>query len=123
MNLNNYFIGYDDENNRSLVLYLKTLKANFLFMGDAGIEIEKAIIEDKIELNVDYLKVGHHGSKSSTCNEFIEYIKPKEAIISVGKNNFYNHPSDEVVNILKKNKVKIRRTDLEGTITYKFSIF
>ena len=66
----------------------------------------------------DILKVGHHGSKTSTSDAFIKWIKPEVGIISCGKNNKYGHPHQEVLNILKKNNVKVRRTDLEGTITY-----
>lgn len=121
-NLNNSSFSLD-ENDNSLVLYLSLSSYNFLFMGDASINIEKNIMNEYKDLKVDCLKVGHHGSKTSTSSEFIEFLKPKEAIISCGVNNFYNHPSDEVIATLNKYNVKIRRTDLEGTITYKFYEF
>lgn len=121
-NLNNSSFSLD-ENDNSLVLYLSLSSYNFLFMGDASINIEKNIMNEYKDLKVDYLKVGHHGSKTSTSREFIEFLKPKEAIISCGVNNFYNHPSDEVISTLNEYNVKIRRTDLEGTITYKFYEF
>ena len=75
-------------------------------------------MEDYKDLVVDYVKIGHHGSSSSTSEEFIKYYHPKEAIISVGKNNKYNHPSSQVITILNKYQIKIRRTDEEGTIKY-----
>ena len=66
----------------------------------------------------DILKVGHHGSKTSTCDEFIKYLSPKEAIISVGKKNKYGHPNQSVIDILNRNHVIIKRTDYMGTISY-----
>ena len=66
--------------------------------------------------------MGHHGSNSSTCEEWITYLNPKEAIVSCGKNNKYGHPNKEVVDVLNKYRITIRRTDLEGTIKYS-SIF
>ena len=119
-NLNNYIETWTDENNRSLVLHLDLNNEYFLFMGDASKDIEKNIIEDYKNLKVDYLKVSHHGSSSATSLDFLKSISPKEAIISVGKNNFYGHPNKEVLKNLEICNIKIRRTDLEGTITYKF---
>lgn len=119
-NLNNYSETWTDENNRSLVLHLDLNNKYFLFMGDASKDIEKNIIEDYKNLKVDYLKVSHHGSSSATSLDFLKSISPKEAIISVGKNNFYGHPNKEVLKNLEICNIKIRRTDLEGTITYKF---
>ena len=66
----------------------------------------------------DILKVGHHGSKTSTSDTFVKYLSPKEAIISCGKNNKYGHPHESVLRILKNNNITIRRTDILGTITY-----
>lgn len=119
-NLNNFIDLWSDENNRSLVLYLNIKENAFLFMGDASKDIEKRIIEEYQNLDVDYLKVSHHGSKTASSLEFLKEIKPVEAIISCGKNNWYNHPNEEVISNLNKLNIKIRRTDLEGTITYKF---
>ena len=87
-------------------------------MGDATKKIEEKIMKDNKDLVVDYLKVGHHGSNTSSSEEFIKFYHPKEAIISVGKNNKYNHPSSQVIDTLKKYQIKIRRTDEEGTIKY-----
>ncbi len=117
--LNQYsFLWNDDNNTSSQVLYVNFKNKNFLLMGDAPIEIEKRIIADHPSLNVDYLKIGHHGSSTSTCEEFIKTYLPKVAIISVGKNNIYHHPSDKVIKILNKYQVKIFRTDEMGTIKF-----
>lgn len=115
---------YDGEGNESsLVLYMEFIGKKFLFMGDAGVKIEKKIIKDNPDLKCDILKVGHHGSNTSTSESFIRTIRPKEAIISVGENNMYGHPSSDVLDTLSLYKVKIRRTDEEGSITYWGSSF
>ena len=86
-------------------------------MGDAGIDKEKDIIEKYNLSNIDVLKVGHHGSKTSSSEYFIDETKPKYSIISVGKNNRYGHPNKEVLNNLKQSKVY--RTDQDGSIMFK----
>ena len=86
-------------------------------MGDAGIEVEKDLLE-KYNLNdIDVLKVGHHGSKTSSGKEFIDKINAKYSIISVGKNNRYGHPNDSVLDNLEYSK--IYRTDQDGSIMFK----
>ena len=90
-----------------------------MFMGDAGIEKENEILNKYNLSNIDVLKVGHHGSKTSSGKDFINEINPKYSIISVGKNNRYGHPNKEVLNIL--NNSKIYRTDLNGTIAIKIN--
>lgn len=117
VNLNNYQKLWNDENDSSLVLYLKFMDKYFLFLGDISSKIGDKIVEDNPNLNVDYLKISHHGSKESTSEKMIKKYLPKEAIISVGINN-YGHPSIEVINLLKKYQIVIRRTDQEGTIKY-----
>ncbi len=119
-NLNDYVDAWVDENNRSLVLYLNLGEKYFLFTGDASKDVEKRIIEEYKTLNVDCLKISHHGSSSATSLDFLKATNPSEAIISVGKNNFYGHPNKEVLENLEKCNIRVRRTDLEGTITYKF---
>ena len=88
-------------------------------MGDAPSWVEKKIIKDNKAIPCDILKVGHHGSDTSSSEEFIDYINPKTAIVSCGKNNKFGHPSKSVVSTLNKKGIQIRRTDLEGTIVYK----
>ena len=108
---------YDNENDNSSVVYLKIYKYSFLFMGDAGVEKEKDILDLYSLSNVDFLKVGHHGSNTSSSREFIDVVKPRYSIISVGKNNRYGHPNKEVLNILEDSK--IYRTDRDGSIMFK----
>ena len=86
-------------------------------MGDAGVEKEKDILNKYNLSNADVLKVGHHGSKTSSSIEFIDKINPKYSIISVGKNNRYGHPNKEVLNNLENSK--IYRTDQDGSIMFK----
>jgi len=117
-NLNKYQIGVE-ENDNSSVIYLEFINKSFLFMGDAPIEIENKIINDYPDLHADILKVGHHGSNTSSSYQFLKTVSPKEAIISVGVNNRYNHPNADVIARLNNLNIKIRRTDREGTITYK----
>ncbi len=119
---NLYFLNtktYDNENDNSNVVYMEYYGYKFLFMGDASMEREKEII-DKYNINdIDVLKVGHHGSKTSSSVGFINIMKPKYSIISVGKNNKYGHPNKEVLNNLKESKVY--RTDRDGSIRFKIS--
>ena len=117
-NYNVYPELWSEENDESLVIGFKTNNYNYLIMGDAPIKIEKEIIKHNEKIPCDILKVGHHGSKTSTSDAFIKYLKPKVGIISCGKDNKYGHPHYVVLSILRKYHVKIRRTDLEGTITY-----
>ena len=117
-NFNNINYEIVEENSRSLVLGFSLGGKNFLLMGDAPSEIEKEIIKKYKKLDCDILKVGHHGSDTSSSLEFLKAVTPEEAIISCAVNNSYGHPSEEVVNRLNDLDIKIRRTDLEGTIEY-----
>ncbi len=108
---------YDNENDNSNVIYTEINGYKFMFMGDAGIEKEKDILEKYNISNIDVLKIGHHGSKTSSGKEFINEINPKYSIISVGKNNKYGHPNKEVLDNLDESK--IYRTDQDGSIMLK----
>lgn len=108
---------YDNENDNSNVIYTELNGYKFMFMGDAGVEKEKDILDKYNISDIDVLKVGHHGSKTSSSKGFIDEIKPKYAIISVGKNNRYGHPNKEVLNNLDNSK--IYRTDQDGSIMFK----
>ena len=115
-----YFLNnkdYGNENDNSSVIYTKLNNHKFLFMGDAGVQAEKDLIEKYNLENIDVLKVGHHGSKTSSSKSFIDEIEPKYSIISVGKNNRYGHPNDSVLDTLEKSK--IYRTDQDGSIMFK----
>ena len=108
---------YNNENDNSNVIYTEIDGYKFMFMGDAGVEKEKDILDKYNISNIDVLKVGHHGSKTSSRKEFINEINPKYSIISVGKNNRYGHPNKEVLENL--NNSKIYRTDEDGSIMFK----
>lgn len=110
---------YEDENNNSIINYLNIYNNQFLFMGDASLDREQELIKKYNLTNIDFLKVGHHGSKTSSSDYFINIIKPKYSIISVGLNNKYNHPSKETLNNLKN--TIIYRTDYDGTIKVKIN--
>lgn len=110
---------YGNENDNSSVIYFNYNNYKFLLMGDAGIEVEKDLIEKYNIKDIDILKVGHHGSKTSSGKEFIDEINPKYSIISVGKNNRYGHPNKEVLENLKESK--IYRTDEDGSIEIKLN--
>lgn len=112
-----YFLNsdiYDNENDNSNVTYFNFYNNNFLFMGDAGIDKEKYILDNYNLENIDFFKVGHHGSKTSSSKEFVNMINPKYSLVSVGRNNRYGHPNEEVLDILRDSK--IYRTDENGTI-------
>ena len=108
---------YDNENDNSSVIYFNYYNYKSLFMGDASTEREKDILEKYNLKDVDFLKVGHHGSNTSSSEEFINSINPKYSLISVGKNNRYGHPNKEVLDTL--NDSKIYRTDQDGSIMFK----
>ena len=110
---------YDNENDSSSVIYFNYDDFKFLLMGDSGIEKEKDIMEKYSFGGVEFLKVGHHGSSTSSGEEFINSIKPKYSLISVGKNNRYGHPKDVVLETLSSSK--IYRTDEDGSIKIKLS--
>ena len=115
-----YFLNtkeYDNENDNSNVIYTELNGYKLMFMGDAEIEKEKDILGKYNLSNIDVLKVGHHGSKTSSSRTFIDEINPKYSIISVGKNNRYGHPNKEVLNTLEDSK--IYRTDQDGSIIFK----
>ncbi|MED5072956.1 ComEC/Rec2 family competence protein [Anoxybacillus geothermalis] len=106
-----------DTNDWSAVLRLTYGKNTFLFTGDAEFKAESDMIKAKQPLKADVLKVGHHGAKTSTSTTFLNAVKPKYAVISVGKNS-YGHPTKEVLNRLKAAKVTVYRTDQKGTIVF-----
>ena len=108
---------YDNENDNSSVIYFNYNSYKFLFMGDAGTSKEEDILKKYDIGSIDFLKVGHHGSKTSSDKKFIDEIKPKYSIVSVGKYNRYGHPNREVLNNLTSSK--IYRTDQDGSIMFK----
>ncbi len=112
-----YFLNDKDhgnENDNSVVVYTKLNDRKFLFMGDAGVKVEEDLIKNYNLKDIDFLKVGHHGSNTSSSIDFIDEIDPKFSIISVGKNNRYGHPKKSVLDAIKTSK--IYRTDIDGSI-------
>lgn len=115
-----YFLNsgkYDNENDNSNVIYLKDNEIKFLFMGDASTVVEQDLLSKYNLKDIDFLKIGHHGSKTSSSKEFITKTTPKYSIISVGKNNSYGHPNKDVLNNLDNSK--LYRTDIDGSIVVK----
>lgn len=110
---------FNNENDDSTILLFNIYDYKFLFMGDASIKTEEYLLNNYILPNVDILKVGHHGSYTSTSTDFINVIKPKYSVISVGENNMYKHPNKSVLDIL--DNTKLFRTDVDGTIEVKIS--
>ena len=110
------YVGTDDSdlNNTSIVLKLTYGNTSVLFMGDAEKEVE-TIIEKK-DISADVLKVGHHGSNTSSSKTFLEKVNPNYAIISVGTGNSYGHPSNTTIQNLENQNIQIYRTDENGTI-------
>lgn len=106
---------YEDYNNASAVIKVTTGKISYLFTGDAEASSEKQMIDTGDDLSATVLKVGHHGSDTSTSDEFLKAVNPKVCVISVGKDNKYNHPSKSTTEKLLKKDVY--RTDISGIIT------
>lgn len=107
---------YENANNYSIVVKLTYKNKSFLFMGDALKQSEEEILSKGYDLKSDVLKIGHHGSKTSTSEEFLNEVSPKAIIISCGKDNDYGHPSKSTMNLIKKMKIPVYRTDESGTI-------
>ena len=109
----------DNMNDNSIVAKFEAYNFSILFTGDASEKIEKELIKEKINLKSDILKVSHHGSKTGTSEEFLKSVKPKIALIGVGENNKFGHPTKDVIKRLTENKIKIYRTDTDGEIRIK----
>lgn len=109
-----------DRNRGSIVVFAQVGGLNWFFGGDLDQEGEETVLKEYQWLSIDVLKVGHHGSKTSSSNHFLNRLKPKVALISVGEKNRFGHPNEEVIERLKKLYTKIYRTDRQGEITYRF---
>ena len=113
-----------NENSVAGILEVKNTGWSMFLSGDMEMEAEQKLVwrgvlrqgYGTLEDGVDVLKVSHHGSKTATSQELLELLKPKTAVISVGKNNRFGHPTEEILNRLKSNNIEIRRTDLDGEI-------
>lgn len=105
---------YNNENDNSIITYFTYQKYKFLYMGDASITTEDNLLENYNLNNISILKVGHHGSNTSSSKDFISQINPSISLISVGENNIYHHPNKEVINNLSKSR--IYRTDINNMV-------
>lgn len=108
---------YDDENSNSIVLYFMINNFRFLLMADADAKVENDVLKSYDLSDIDVLKVGHHGSKTSSSKTFIDSINPKYSVISVGADNGYGHPSFTTLENLSNSKVY--RTDQDGSVEIK----
>lgn len=109
-------ISSDNLNDYSPIIKITFLDNSFLFTGDAEISTEDTVLSENNNLNCDILKVGHHGSSTSTSPDFLISANPSVAIISVGKNNSYGHPTSETLSILNSYNIRTIRTDINGTV-------
>lgn len=111
------YVGTEEEsdlNNTSIVLKVTYQNVSFLFTGDASTKVEESLNENDLQSTV--LKIGHHGSSTATNEKFLNTVNPQYAIISVGKNNQYEHPHTTVLNTLAAHNITTYRTDQDGTI-------
>ncbi|MDD2498154.1 MAG: ComEC/Rec2 family competence protein [Desulfitobacteriaceae bacterium] len=109
---------YDEINDYSAVIKITYQETDFLFQGDAGFPSENDILAQGFNLKTDVIKVGHHGSYTSSSANYLAKVKPSYAVISVGKENSYGHPHDKALARLNKTGAKIYRTDLDGTLIF-----
>lgn len=107
---------YDNPNDASIALMIQNGENRFLFTGDAGEEAEQDMLAADVDLSADVYKAGHHGSRTSTSQQFFESVNPSCAVISCGEDNSYGHPHAETLNTFRMNGVKVYRTDEDGTI-------
>ncbi|PIS39581.1 MAG: hypothetical protein COT33_01260 [Candidatus Nealsonbacteria bacterium CG08_land_8_20_14_0_20_38_20] len=107
---------FKNSNSTSIVAKLVFGENSFLFTGDAEKDVEKELIIKKLPIDSDILKIGHHGSKTSSSDDFVNLVSPQIAVISAGKGNSYGHPHQEVLDVLAKYGIKILRTNLQGDI-------
>ncbi len=109
---------YDDLNDYSVVINLNHKNNNFLLCGDAETKVEKEMLNDKLLRDVDVLKAGHHGSSSSSSNDFLEKIMPEYFAVMCGEGNSYNHPSEKTIEKFASYSKNIYRTDINGNIIF-----
>ncbi|MFA5105086.1 MAG: DNA internalization-related competence protein ComEC/Rec2 [Candidatus Margulisiibacteriota bacterium] len=108
-----------DLNNNSIVMKFVYGNNSFLFMGDASFDEESQMLGKGINVSSNVLKVGHHGSTYSSSDDFIDSVRPKIAVIPVGRNNVYGHPSPYTIEKLLDRGIKVFRTDIDGAVILK----
>ena len=111
---------YTENNDCSLIMKVDLPNMSLLFMGDASFQVEIDLKKKYKHLDIDVLKVSHHGSQTSSSTDLFEMISPSIAMIGVKKNNVYHHPSKVVIDRLERKKVNILRTDLDGMFHIRF---
>ncbi len=109
---------FNGQNDNSVVLYVDLGEVEILLMADCEIVCENSILQANLPVTAEILKIGHHGSYSSTGEDFLNKVNPQTAVILVGKDNDYGHPHKETLDKLTQKNVKIYRTDLDGTIVF-----
>ncbi len=107
---------YEDLNNYSPVIKVQYGNTSFLFTGDAQKDVEKEILDNNYDISADVLKIGHHGSSTSTSNDFLSKVNPSIAVISVGNDNIYNHPNKDTLKLLSIHNIETYRTDTNGNV-------
>lgn len=107
---------YDNLNSYSPIIKIKYKNISFLFTGDSESSDEKSVLSNNKNISADVLKVGHHGSSTSTSMDFLNSVNPSIAVISVGTDNKYNHPSKDTLDRLNSKNIKIYQTNIDGTI-------
>lgn len=112
------FLSKNSENDLSIGVKVTIGNISIFLSGDLEEKSEVAILRNSLLNRLDILKVGHHGSKSSSSDRFIEVLQPEVSVISSGKNNQYNHPNPQVIDILQKNRSNIFQTNASGTIVF-----
>ena len=110
---------YSNDNDNSMVLKFEIKNTSFLIMGDASKTVENTLLSKHIDIKSDIIKIGHHGSNTSTSFDFLYKVDPKLAVISFGENNIYKHPSSEVIKLLNNLNIDIVRTDIDFTYVKK----
>lgn len=108
---------YTETNDQSVVCLVSHGEMDFLFTGDAGKEVEREILKAYPTLKAEVIKVGHHGSSTSSDTSFIRALSPEIAVITCGYGNPYNHPHSETTTLLREQNVSVYRSDFDGRIT------
>ncbi|WP_173916083.1 DNA internalization-related competence protein ComEC/Rec2 [Halobacillus sp. Marseille-Q1614] len=112
---------YLEENDNSLVLYVELGGKKWLFTGDISQEVESKLLKSYPQLTADVLKLAHHGSRTSTSEEWLKKLQPSAALISAGVNNRYGHPHEEIVELLEMQDILVLRTDWHGAVRFQFT--
>ncbi len=116
--LSPFNVSSSEENNNSIVMHLTAGTTSFLMTGDAEKFVETEILNHYDDISATVLKVGHHGSNTSSSSDFLKAVNPEAAVILVGKDNKYGHPTEKTLSNLKKYTDDIYRTDKDGTVTF-----